>query len=338
MRITRETLIRLARDTVQAQVQKDRRLVCVYLTGSLLLDEPFLGGITDIDIVFVHDSEPFITREITRISEDVHLDIAHYAQSVFHQPRHLRVDPWIGPFLCHNPILLHDSHHWFEFTQASVCAQFNQPEYVFQRANSQAVLARQGWMGLHLGSVNTEPAKILAFLRALETSANAIASFSGPPLTERRLLLQFPERAKAVNRPGMAAGLADMLVNQNIEGNTWKQWQADWIAALDAVGRLENVPPRLQPCRKAYYMRAVEAFIEKEPAAAVWILLRTWTLALNVLGDEAPGIESWKAALETLALDPAHFTDRMEQLDTYIDNVEEVLEEWAHEYGFEADI
>ena len=64
MRITRETLIKAARDNAKQRSQSDRRLVCIYLTGSLLEDEPLLGGTTDIDLVVVHDSEPSVNREM----------------------------------------------------------------------------------------------------------------------------------------------------------------------------------------------------------------------------------------------------------------------------------
>ena len=338
MRITRETLLKLARDTVQMQVQRDRRLICVYLTGSLLTDDPLLGGTTDIDLVFIHDSEPLYEREITRLSDEVHLDIAHHSQTVFHQPRHLRVDPWIGPFLCQTPLVLHDSHHWFEFTQASVCAQFNQPDYVYQRVSALAAQARQTWLDLHLGNISGETRTVWMYLKALENAANAIASFSGPPLTERRLLLQFPQCAKELDRPGLAAGLSDLLLSDPVQESDWRAWQPAWQAALDSAGRLENVPPPLMPCRKGYYTRAAASLWDKEPAAAIWIALRSWTRALEVLGEQSPDLAAWRSALQTLGLDGQSFQKRLELLDTYVDNIEELLETWAHEYGIETNI
>ncbi len=75
-------------------------LACIYLTGSLLSGSPLLGGTTDIDLVFVHTSTPAFPREeVVRLSDEVHLDIAHFSQTIFHQPRHLRVDPWVGAHL-----------------------------------------------------------------------------------------------------------------------------------------------------------------------------------------------------------------------------------------------
>ncbi|MFN7037533.1 MAG: hypothetical protein ACK4SN_14335, partial [Bellilinea sp.] len=114
MRITLEALHKAARESAERYARRDRSLVCIYLTGSLLGDEPLLGGTTDIDLIFVHTTLPPYGREIVRLTDEIHLDIAHLPQSVFQQPRRLRADTWIGSFLCANPIPLHDLGHWFE--------------------------------------------------------------------------------------------------------------------------------------------------------------------------------------------------------------------------------
>ena len=54
MRITRETLLKIAKDTVTQQVRSRHDLVSVFLIGSLLTDDPLLGGTTDIDLIFIH--------------------------------------------------------------------------------------------------------------------------------------------------------------------------------------------------------------------------------------------------------------------------------------------
>jgi hypothetical protein len=310
----------------------------VYLTGSLLADEPLLGGTADIDLIFVHDSDPYTEREIIRLSDEVHLDIAHYSQTVFHQPRHLRISPWIGPYLCYNPIALHDSQHWFEFTQASVCAQFSDPENVYQRVGHFAAAARQKWMDLQFNNLSGETRRMLAYLEALEDAVNAIASFSGPPLTQRRMLLQYAQRARAINRPGMADGLVDMIMPQPVRAEDWQAWQPAWVAALNAAAKLEAGPARLHPARKNYYARAAAALWESEPAAALWILLHTWTLAVHALEAGPELLAPWRAALTTLQLDPDSFESRLAQMDTYLDNVEEVMETFAQQNGIDANI
>ena len=90
-----------------AEIARDRRcparahrtVVCIYLTGSLLTEEPLLGGTTDIDLICVHRQRTAMRREIVRLVDEVHLDIGHFTQADFDQPRHLRQDPWLGPYL-----------------------------------------------------------------------------------------------------------------------------------------------------------------------------------------------------------------------------------------------
>ena len=148
MRITRESLLKLARDTATERVRLNRRIVCIYLTGSLLKEDPMLGGTTDIDLVVIHDSQPGVEREVERLAEDANLDLAHLSQDRFRQPRQMRGDPWLSPFIVNHPVVFHDTQHWFEFTQAAISAQFYQPINAIGRARAHFTAARQGWAAL----------------------------------------------------------------------------------------------------------------------------------------------------------------------------------------------
>ena len=44
MRITRDTLLKIARDTVDSRTRQDRTIMAVYLSGSLLENDFQLGG------------------------------------------------------------------------------------------------------------------------------------------------------------------------------------------------------------------------------------------------------------------------------------------------------
>ncbi|HMD89737.1 MAG TPA: hypothetical protein VKF38_11295 [Anaerolineaceae bacterium] len=333
MRITRETLTKAARDFAKQRSQSDRRLVCIYLTGSLLEEEPLLGGTTDIDLVVVHDDEPPINREIVRLTDEVHIDVAHRSAADYRQPRHLRLDPWLGAFLCQNPIVLYDTQHWFEFTQAGVCAQFYQPDYVLQRARPLAESARQKWMELHNAEYNPGPIKLLAYLKALENAANSIACLNGVPLTERRFMVNFPDRAQAIQRPGLSAGLLDLFLNQPISDEDWLAWLKNWKIALKTASQMENCPPRIHPCRELYYERAIETLKTDNLGSAMWILLRTWTLALLCLANNESSNQAWQKACQKLALDETQFEPRIVALDAYLDSVEEALDVWSAQMG-----
>lgn len=328
MRITRDTLLKAARDSAAQRARVGRDILCIYLTGSLTTEQPLLGGVTDIDLIVVHSSEPAVEREVVRLTDEVSLDIAHYPQHIYQRPRLLRSDAWIGSFLAEDPLPLYDVAHWFEFTQASAAAQFYEPENVIQRARPLAESARQGWLALEGAAV--APQSLRAYLKVLEQAGNAVACLSGAPLTERRFMLHLPERAGAIGRPGLADGLADLFTpSEPLNADQWNELHAAWQAALGAAAALPDAPVRLHPARRLYYERAAAALQEEQPAAALWIMLRTWTLALLAGAPDA----GWMDACRLLELNEAHFERRLASLDGYLDGVEEAHDEYIRTNG-----
>jgi len=332
MRITRDALLKIARDTAAQRVRTHRRLICIYLTGSLLTEEPLLGGATDIDLICVHDSEPTVRREIVRLVDEVHLDIGHYTQADFDQPRHLRQDPWLGPYITSHPLLLHDSAHWFDFTQAAITAQFNSPENTLGRARAMSETARQAWLALRLAGEVT-PEQVWSYLRALENAGNAFASLSGAPLTERRFWLALPERAETLGRPGLAAGLLDLVLPEALSAEDWEAWQPHWQAALSAAAANPGCPARLHSARQPYYQRAAAALFESQPAASAWLALRTWTQAATLLPAGDASLAAWLSVLSSTGLDGPGFSARLDSFDAYLDGLEETLDEWGKANG-----
>jgi hypothetical protein len=334
MRITRDNLIKLAHDAAKQRIKVSRRIVCIYLTGSCLTEDPLLGGTTDIDLVIVQDGEPVQPREVVRLTDEIHLDISHYAQEHFSQPRHLRTDPWLGPFIYSKPMLLHDTAHWFDYTQASTGAKFLQPDNVMIRARSLAQQARQAWMELTFSPPPDHRRKLYGFLKAVENAGNAVASLTGAPLAERRFLLQINQRAQALGRADLSAGLVELLAGEaEVSDDVWNGWLKNWEKALDALAQQENCPVRLQPTRKTYYERAASALWAENPAAAFWLLMRTWTLAVYHLPTDSPAILPWQEACQACGLDRGHFGERLEGLDHYLDAVEETLDQWGQKNG-----
>ncbi len=334
MRITRQILCNIAQDTAVQRARTDRNLLSVYLHGSLLENDPLLGGTTDIDLVFIHNDGVLTAREIKRLSDEIHLDIAHHDRSEYRRTRELRVHPWMGPMIFRCKIL-YDPQHFMNFTQASVRGQYNRPENVLQRCQGQAEHARQMWFELvdlerepHLENVRT-------YLRAVEHAANAVASLSGPPLTERRFLLRFPRRAEAIRRPGLYPGTLGLLGAPNLEAETPKAWLAEWEAAYQAL-LPDEAPPRLHSDRFFYYRRAFEKILSGErPMDVLWPLLRTWIDAVAQLPEESEYRKTWNECFRKLGLCGAGFKERVAALDAYLDMVEEALEEWAHASGAE---
>ena len=333
MRITRDLLINTAKETVKRATYGSHDLLCVYITGSLVYPEPLIGGSTDIDLVYIHSVDAPVKREIVPLTDEYHLDICHLQQSVFSQPRNLRTDPWIGSFLCHYPIALYDSEHWFEYTQAAVFAHFFQPSNVILRVKPFAESARAGWMSLQTGAQGFDPASLLVYLKAMKSAANAIACLTSVPLTDRRFLLDLPERAQRLSMPGLSAGLVDLIVPVDPIEPNWDAWLADWRTDFTMFQRHQNLPLKYSNGRMAYYEKAIEGLKETNQQAALWILLWTWTEISAMLSPDGSQAFAYQDFCRLLALGSDQHQERVAAMDAYLDVVEESIDRWSLQNG-----
>jgi hypothetical protein len=334
MQLTPEVLEQFAETAVQKLVQVDPSIVAAYLCGSAVkTGNPLIGGTTDIDLIIIHSTEPKVKREILRLTDDVHLDIGHHLQDDYRQGRELRVDPWMGPTLM-NARPIHDPRHFLDFTQASVRGMYHREDHTMQRARNLFDQARQTWMGLQAITAAVGPNVVASYLQAIENAANAIASLTGEPLTERRLLLEFPQRAEALGRDRMYMAIMGLLGGHRVEEDQIKAWIPAWSATYDAIPD-EARPARLHAYRKDYYLRAFEAMMEGggDPKAMLWPLMNTWTLATGALSASNPVFQSWRDTCQELELLSSDLSDRITALDAFLDQVDEVLLNWKQEYG-----
>jgi hypothetical protein len=215
MRNTRDFLHKTAMDHVAKRIKSDKDLVGAYLIGSVLSDEPLMGGTTDIDLVIIHVGEPKVKREIIRVNDEVHLDVVHHSESVYQQPRTLRAEAWLGTAIQNHPVLLYDVRHWFEFTQASAGSQFYRPDHILARARTLSEKARSIWTELNEGRP-IYVKKVRKFMEAVECAANAAASLTGAPLTRRCFLRDFPDRCTEIGASGLVTSLVNLLDLQNL--------------------------------------------------------------------------------------------------------------------------
>lgn len=333
MRITKEAMLRLARDITALRTNQDRSIVCAYLTGSLVREDPFIGGATDVDLFFIHSVKPEKSREILYLSDDVSLDIAHIEQFRFQQPRHLRADAWLGPFLCAKPKVLYDTQHWFEFTEASVAAQFYRPEYVLERARPMAAAARQLWMDFHLAQPEPAPVNVLKYLNCVQNAGNAIALLSGTPLTERRFLIDLPARLDTVRQPTIFNDFEKIVLPTQLSDLDWTQWITRWEPVLTRVANFANCPSRLTRPRHNYYTRAVHTLTDEYPSAAAWILLNIWTEAVALFPSDDPILGEWKQACVEFLQIKDTFNSVWNNLDSLLDSVESIIDAFASENG-----
>ena len=335
MRVTRDSLLRIAKETVQERAYNNSDIIAAYLTGSLLTEEPMLGGTADIDLVFVHKIKPVKAREFVKLTPDFHLDISHRAKDEFRAPRELRADPWLG-YEIYDPMLLYEREKFFDFVQASLRAgfEFEQPPLMLQRCRQLYSHGRQIWMELMEISEKAGPKELRKYFKSLFHAINVIAELSGPPIYERRLLLEFPERAELAQKPGMAAGALGLIGANQVDAETIKSWVGDWKTAFEIASENSNADLRIHPARVNYYHKAIKAMLEGEtPHAALWPLITTWTLAVEILeGDQ---FQFWQRACSDLGLLGPSFGERVQGLDQYLDEIDILLEEIAVENGID---
>lgn len=328
MRITRDILLKQAKDFTDKRLVPDRNVTAVFLVGSIRPEDAPLPPVLDIDLLVIYNGEPPRPREIVKLSNEIHLDVAYENARDYAQPRELRGDPWHG-WMMWDPHLLHQKGRFFEYTQSIVRAQFDEPENIIKRCRAFSVPAREAWNEMIFDPQAASPLKILT---AAGNAANALATLSGPPLPERSLLSGFPARAGATGKPELTAQLLRVITanpDENLIRHSLPQWETCFLSAAHAPLDL-----RIHPARLGYYKAAIEAQLTGEmPAAAFWPLLYTWALSAQsgLLPPESQS--AWQEVLAQTGLDSSGTGDRLEALDSFLDAIEETFERISVESG-----
>ncbi len=335
MRVTRQSLIRVAKETAQERAYNDKDIIAAYLAGSLLRDEPMLGGTTDIDLVFVHGQEPRREREIIKLTPDFHIDIQRRPREAFKAPRELRADPWLG-YELYDPMLLFEREKFFEFVQASLRAgfEFESPPLVLQRCRSLQAAARKIWGELSEAEQKANPGLMGKYLQAVYFAANALVELNGAPIAERRFLLDFPARIGALEKPELFGSLLGLLGASQVNPESIDRWIADWKNDFQAASLADGVDPRIHPARLNYYEKAIKSMLGGDaPIAALWPLIHSWTLAAAILNGEQ--LKIWRAAFSDLDLAGSSFAQRLQGLDHFLDEIDIILDGFASANGLE---
>ena len=336
MRVTRDSLLRIAKETVQERAYNDPDILAAYLTGSLRTQDPMLGGTADIDLIFVHKTPPMKKREFVKLTPDFHIDIARRAKDEFNSPREMRGDPWLG-YEMYDPILLYEREKFFDFVQASLRAgfEFEQPPLTLQRCQTLLAHGRGIWMDLSEFNGAASPKEIRRYMKSLFHAVNAIAELNGPPIWDRRLLLDFPARAEAAQKPGMVAAVYGLLGANHVDADKVKSWLPDWKSAFQIASETPGVDSRIHPTRLNYYEKSIKAMLDGEtPLSALWALLYTWTFSAEVLSGD--NLKFWQDACSALGLLDG-FEERVQGLDHFLDEVEITFEEIAKENGLDVE-
>lgn len=328
MRTTRETLLKLAKDYTTQKLAPDRNVTAVFLVGSLRPENALPAAVLDVDLLVIYNGEPLREREIVKISNEIHLDIAYENASLYAQPRELRGDPWRG-WAMWDPQLLYEKGRFFEYTQAIVRAQFDDVENLLKRCRSFSVPARMAWNEMFFAPESASPLKILT---AASNAANAFASLSGAPLPERTLVSGLASRAEAAHMPELAGSLLNIItgdLNMDLLQKALPAWERGFQAAAPVLP-----DARIHPVRLKYYKTAIEAQLAgKIPAAAFWPMLHTWALAMKSPALPPESKNEWDDFCQQVGLAPGAISERIEALDAFLDTLEETLEQKASESG-----
>src|SRR5512134_836881 len=152
-------------------------------------------------------------------------------------------------------MLLFEREKFFEFVQAGLRAgfAFNAPALALRRSRSVLSHGRQIWRDLLEIEDIVKPMDVVKYMKSLYHAVNAVAELSGPPLHERRLMLDFPVRAETAQRPGMNTWLIKLLGAANLDPATIGEWSSEWKLAFEAAMENERVDPRIHPARLNYY-------------------------------------------------------------------------------------
>lgn len=326
MRVTRDLLLNLARDHTEKMIARDRGIDCVFITGSLLDSDPFIAGITDIDLFCVHSRSVAERREIVRINADVHLDIAHYEEEEFSPPRKLRTDPWLGSILARGPLVLHDPQHWLDYTRSAGTAQFNHVENISSRVRFFLAPARLTWQSLQDGAIPQGVKRVQALLEVIRDTANAAATMNGAPLPLRRLFLELPARCSLLGMSELAGDLVQSFTSESVTDDQWEGWFHGWESAHEQLVETGKIPLTLNAARRNYHLKAIKSLAEERPAAALWILLSTWTRMAAALPKSDEPYKAWQTLSRQLELDNRNLPARLELLDGALDRLEESLD------------
>lgn len=328
MRISRDALIKLAKDNVEKRFVRDPNVTAVFLVGSLRQENAVVESAADVDLLVLHNGELLRDREIVRLSNEYHLDIAYETVDLYSQPRELRGEGWRG-WAMWDPVLLFQRGKFFEYTQSVVRSQFDEPVNIIKRARCFADPAREAFVQLQL---NPESATPLKLMDTAYKAGNALASLLGPPLPERKFLAEFPACARQMDLTELVQILFS-TISGNISAEKIREKLPDWQEAFITASKYPG-DLRLHSARLAYYKTAIESQLESDfPRSALWPMLQTWALSANSGNFNEDQMDLWQRTCFEFGMSPEQMPERMQALDMLLENMEEILEQVAADNG-----
>jgi hypothetical protein len=224
-------------------------------------------------------------------------------------------------------VSLHDPDHWFDLMRSTAVSQFWTPSNIAARSRAFLSVSRRTWQDLQDGLIPQGIKRTSAFLETIRNAANAVATINGMPLPVRRLFLEFPDRALEAGLPNLTGDLIALFTSDAVTDEGWKHWLRGLESSFESLKELKSFPPGIHPNRRNYFIKAISILAEERPAAAVWILLDVWTTICAVLPKSGVLFKEWLSFCRQLGLDTKSMAQRLDTLDTLLDQIEERVEE-----------
>jgi hypothetical protein len=328
--ITTDRLIHLAKEEVKSRAERPG-LIAAFLVGSVLENEPLLGGCTDVDIVLIHSTVQLQPREFKRLSRQVHLDIHHYTKQDFENPRQLRTDPLLGCSLCKS-LRLHDPDHFFDWAHAAACARFNRPDNKLARAH--ILLDQSRSQRSRLDQAN--PLWPSNLQQAAWDGVNALCCLERQPALGRRAVLKLRAQLQSLDALSHYSKFLDFFQVDRMDQWNVPAWLTGFGKAFDLAIQLKQ-SAHFNPVRRDYFLKAFQSLAETgNPEAAVLSMLKFWPLPLNnedpmlQLVEEAKTRQSMLAA--TGFVDES-YDQKLMKLEALLDDIELFIEDWGVAHG-----
>jgi hypothetical protein len=186
------------------------------------------------------------------------------------------------------------------------------------------------WQALQDETLPQGIKRVQALLDTIRDSANTAAVLTGTPLPIRRVFVDLPERSIKAGIPELAGQLVQVFTNESVTDENLVEWIKGWEASFNVLQETDKIPLGYDSGRLNYYLKAIKSLASEKPAAAVWILLRTWTKMATGLPKSELHYKLWQALCRQLELEARNLPTRLEQLDAALDVLEETVDHIQH--------
>lgn len=330
MKITRDILVDLSNELVEKRFKKDSKVEAIFLVGSVRPEEAILDQACDVDLLILHNGEIPRERELVKISNEYHFDLFFEETAHYNNPKELRTDGWRG-WAMWDPMLIHQNNRFFEYTQSVLRSQFDDPKNIIGRVKYFLQKARGRWNVFENYPEKINPRE---YLKAVFDAGNAFACLNQHPFTKRRFLSEFYSLATTLEQDDLVPMLFSCISNSKqpdlISGHM-EEWEKSFVEATKAYSTYTIHPNRLN-----YFKSSINSQLKSDfPLSAFWPFAFTWAYIGEEHAESKIIASNWKKISSEIGFDTPSLLKKNTLLDSYLERVEEIVEQVSEDYGIE---